>query len=489
MNDLQRLKIDRSRSQPTAPRRRAGGGWLWRLLVLGALAVLGFVFRRQLAEVVDRFQLPTVRTAVVTEGSKLATSAVAGTAANGYVVAARRAALSADTPGRIVELHVEEGSVVEAGELVARLFSDEYEAALRRAEAELRALDATLARIAKEVDARAVDVESAKRLVAEAEARVTEAAATVDEADARLELARANDRRAQALYTEGVETEMRRDETVAELARARAGQAAARAARESAAAALRSAETGIDRASAALALAESTAGETEARRAILVAQRDQARATLDKTEVRAPFDGIVVLKDAEVGEVVSPNSQGGSNARGSVVTMVDFASLEVQVDVPETNLAKVTQGAPAVVYLDAYPDRPYAAHVDRIWPTADRQKATVEVRVVFEEPDRLLRPEMGARVVFEPQADEGAEPEPAASEGANLLMPVEALVRRGGTTGTFVLEGERVRFQELELGPERAGRQIVRAGLAPGDRVVLTPPAGLEDGDRVRIEG
>jgi multidrug resistance efflux pump len=111
-----------------------------------------------------------------------------------------------------------------------------------------------------------------------------------------------------------------------------------------------------------------------------------------------------VLKDAEVGEVVSPNVQGGSSARGSVVTMVDFASLEVQAEVPETSLAAVVVGRGASIYLDAFPEKAYAARVDRIWPTANRTKATVEVRVAFLERDERLRPEMGVRVVFEAEA-------------------------------------------------------------------------------------
>ncbi len=122
------------------------------------------------------------------------------------------------------------------------------------------------------------------------------------------------------------------------------------------------------------------------------AARDLAQATLDKTDVRAPFDGIVVLKDAEVGEVVSPNVQGGGNARGAVCTMVDFDSLEVQANVPETTLGRRCVGAPADVFLDAYPDQRLRRHVDRIWPTADRQKATVEVRVQLDEPTSACGP-------------------------------------------------------------------------------------------------
>src|SRR5262249_57017755 len=178
------------------------------------------------------------------------------------------------------------------------------------------------------------------------------------------------------------------------------------------------------------------------------AARDQAQATLDKTEVRAPFDGIVVLKDAEVGEVVSPNVQGGSNARGSVVTMVDFASLEVQAEVPETNLPAVVVGRSARIYLDAFPDKLYRGRVDRIWPTANRTKATVEVRVAFLDRDDKLRPEMGVRVVFE---EEGAKmPESSAPADARpvMLVPLDAVVKVGGERGVFVLERDRVRFQK-----------------------------------------
>src|SRR6185436_6114369 len=159
-----------------------------------------------------------------------------------------------------------------------------------------------------------------------------------------------------------------------------------------------------------LAVSQAAVKESEGRIALTQAAREQAQATLDKTEVRAPFDGIVVLKDAEVGEVVSPNVQGGSNARGSVVTMVDFATLEVQAEVPETSLANVKPQAGARLYLDAYPDKPYKGRVDRIWPTANRTKATVEVRVTFLERDDRLRPEMGVRVVF--SAEGAAEQAP-----------------------------------------------------------------------------
>jgi RND family efflux transporter MFP subunit len=222
----------------------------------------------------------------------------------------------------------------------------------------------------------------------------------------------------------------------------------------------------------------------EARVTAARAARDQAAATLAKTDVRAPFDGIVVLKDAEVGEVVSPNSQGGSNARGSVCTMVDFASLEVQADVPETSIAAVRLGAPAQVFLDAYPDRAYAARVDRIWPTANRQKATIEVRIAFAAPDERLRPDMGVRVVF---AAGGGDAQ-AAAAGPAILVPESAVVEVDGKPATFVVEQDTVRLQAVQLGERSAGRVVVREGLRSGQRIAVDPPPSLRGGERIRVE-
>jgi multidrug efflux pump subunit AcrA (membrane-fusion protein) len=165
--------------------------------------------------------------------------------------------------------------------------------------------------------------------------------------------------------------------------------------------------------------------------------------------------------------------------------MVDFSSLEVQVEVPETSLAAVALGARARIFLDAYPERGYAGEVLRIWPTANRQKATVEVRVGFDEPDERLRPEMGARVVFlaDPSA---AAPEPEAA-GSVILLARSALVRIAGRPHVFVLERDVAVQRAVELGEERGGRLVVSSGLVDGERVLDAPPASLRDGERVRV--
>ena len=470
MSDLEALKIDRSQAaRPRARRRRGGWGWLVLLVLLGGAT---WLFRAPLSAQLDAWRLPKVRVLRVTQSSSLASTAVSGTAANGYIVARTRAALSADTPGRIVELNVVEGSVVKRGDVVARLYSLEYEAEVRRARA-----DVASARVA--VERSQADSEVAEAEIERLVALARSAESVALEAEARVTLAGKQRVRAEGLVETQVQSEQILDEAVAE-------DSAARAALASAAAGVDAARVAVSGARSRLLAAELVVREAEARVPVSEAVLDGALATLSKTEVRAPFDGVIVLKDAEVGEVVSPNALGGGS-RGSVVTMVDFSSLEVQVEVPETSLAAVTVGAPVRTYLDAFPEAPYSGRVQRIWPTANRQKATVEVRASFDAPDELLRPEMGVRVVFgdadaEPLAEQRTASEPA------ILIPTDSVVRKDGASGVFVLERGDVYWRVVRLGAERSGRVIVESGLEVGERIVASPPASLSDGDRVQVE-
>ncbi len=478
--DVSGLKIERGagRRRTSAARSPWFGRGVGLLVAGGAVALFWGPLNRWL----DRVRLPEVQVLQVTESHPAAAAAARGTAANGHIVAARRAALSADTPGRIVELNVTEGSVVRRGDVVARLYAAEYAASLRRAEAELGTA--------------AVEVERAAAEVAQAEAdhrqeeRSAEAAEqAVAEAEAAAALAEIEHRRAATLRESGVGEQRALDSAKAALDRDTARLSAARARRAAA-----DAQVGLAAARIATAQARQRSAEAvvDERRAA----RDLAQATLDKTEVRAPFDGIVVLKDAEVGEVVSPNSQGGSNARGSVCTMVDLDSLEAQAEVPETSVAGVAVGGEATIYLDAYPDTPYRGRVDRIWPTANRQKATIEVRIALLDKDDRLRPEMGVRVVFSSTpADEEAgvaeasgAREPAAG-GPAILVPQSAVVQVDGTDGVFTLERDVVAFAAVRLGSRRGNQVAIRDGLRPGQRVVIEPPLDLQPGDRVRIAG
>jgi RND family efflux transporter MFP subunit len=200
---------------------------------------------------------------------------------------------------------------------------------------------------------------------------------------------------------------------------------------------------------------------------------------INKSSVYAPFDGVITAKNAEVGEVVSSIS-AGANSRGSVATLVDFETLEVQIELAQTSLKAAREGAPVLIYLDAFPDRGYRGRVRQIWPTADRQKATVELRAEFLERDERILPEMGVRVVF--TGDDkilAVEPE--------VSVPERAVLRAGDAAAVFVLDGERVTRREIQAAPAERGLAKVTAGLAGGEIVVLDP-ASLTDGQNVRIQ-
>ncbi len=462
--NLDVLRIDRDGADRPARGRRRRRGWVKWVVILLLLAAAAVVFREPLRQM----GLPAVRVEKVAERSAAAVAAATGTSANGYVVARTRAALSADTPGRIVEMNVVEGAVVRAGDVVARLFADEYAAALRRAEAEVGLAERGAERARAEVVA-------AERELETLAANVQAVLADVEQARATLTWSTTSFERARTLLEQRVDTQDRVDFAQRELHVAQAALQASEARREAARKAVAQGE-------ARVLVARAGVQQAQAQVAAATAARDLAQATLDKTAVRAPFDGVVVLKDAEVGEVVSPNSQGGSSARGSVVTMVDFATLEVQAEVPETTLSSVSIGASANIYLDAWPEKPYPGRVDRIWPTANRTKATVEVRVVFLERDERLRPEMGVRVVFGPAGDLARAP-----DEARILIPAGALAARDGAPGVFVLDAGRVRWRAVKKGDERAGKVAILEGLSPGEEFAVQPGEDLADGAEVRV--
>jgi RND family efflux transporter MFP subunit len=207
-----------------------------------------------------------------------------------------------------------------------------------------------------------------------------------------------------------------------------------------------------------------------------------AQVQLDNTVVRAPFAGVVVAKAAQPGEMISPISAGGGFTRTGIGTIVDMDSLEIQVDVNEAFINRVTPGQPVEATLNAYPDWKIPAEVIAIIPTADRSKATVKVRIAITQKDARIVPDMGVRVAFL-----DAKPAPAATPpAAAVLVPADAVRADGGEGVVFVLANDRVERRRVTLGPLVGGQRQVVAGLRDGERVVLSPPASLEDGDAVK---
>lgn len=385
-HDLSRLKIDRSSGDSGGSGGRARSPVVVILLAV-ILAYIGWnEFEKRSGPGLP--EVTAVR-AVRTGGAP----AASGVSANGYVVARTRAALSTDIPGRLVELHVEEGSRVEEGQLIARLDVRELTAARDRAAADLR------------------------------------------RAEANLRLAELQLERVRPLVTDG-------DASQADLDRA---------------------EADVDVAKADVAALRAALDEIEVR--------------IDKSSVYAPFSGMVIEKNAEVGEIVSSVS-AGTNSRGAVVTVVDFSSLEVQVELAQTSLAAARVGAPVRIVLDAFPDDPYPGRVRQIWPTADRQKATVELRVEFLERDERILPDMGVRATFLEEAETG-------SVAPRVLIPSSA-VRPGPDPAVFILDGGTAVLRRVTIEPvDEPGMVQVLDGLRGAELLIDAPAATLEDGSRV----
>jgi RND family efflux transporter MFP subunit len=233
------------------------------------------------------------------------------------------------------------------------------------------------------------------------------------------------------------------------------------------------ARTGLDVAASAVQVAEAR---------LALAERN-----LDDTVVRAPFAGVVTVKAAQEGEMVSPMSAGGGFTRTGIGTIVDMASLEVEVDVSESFINRVVAGQPATVRLNAYPDWSIPARVIAIIPTADRAKATVKVRVGLDTMDERILPEMGARVAFLERA-EASTATATTSAQRPVLIPQESVQVDGDTGVVFVVAGSGVERRTVHLGAQSAGGQIVLAGLAAGTRLARGDLGSLVDGSRVRIE-
>ena len=232
----------------------------------------------------------------------------------------------------------------------------------------------------------------------------------------------------------------------------------------------------VDSLKARLVVAREQVSVAEAR--VKVAQQD-----LDNCTVRAPFGGIVVSKDAQRGEMVSPVSAGGGFTRTGIATIVDMASLEIEVDVNESYIARVKTGQPVTAVLDAYPDWQIPAKVRTVIPTADRQKATVKVRATFDKLDPRILPDMGVKVTFL-----GEERSVPAQAAGRVLVSRAALVEDGGTTAVFVHREGRVERRAVRLGQVRGNEHEVVAGLSDGDQVVTTGAKQLRDGQSVRVK-
>lgn len=400
-DDLASLKIDHS--------ARAGGGrrsvWILLVLLLLAAVGVGWVWARGdgAAE---------VTTATVTAPS---TGASAGAVLNasGYVTARRRATVSSKVTGKVLEVFVEEGKAVRAGQVLARLDDTQIRAQLNVAEAQLAA---------------------ARRGTAEDQARLREAQLTLD--------------RRRQLVKDAVLSKAELD----------------------------SAEAQVESLQARIAMADQQVNVADS-------QVKAIRTDLADMVVRAPFDGIAISKDAQPGEMISPVSAGGGFTRTGICTIVDMSSLEIEVDVSESYINRVRGDQPVEAVLDAYPDWRIPGHVITTVPAADRQKATVRVRIGFEQLDPRILPDMGVKVSF---LAERAAAAPAVPLRPRLLVPKAAVRTVEGAQVVFVVSNEQVERRAVKVGAADGALIEIASGLNAGEKVVVDGPTVLADGARVR---
>jgi RND family efflux transporter MFP subunit len=330
--------------------------------------------------------------------------------ATGYVTARRQATVSSKFTARVVEVLVEEGMRVQAGQVLARLDESTAGAAMRLAQAEVAAAQSAL-----------------------------------EETRVRIEEARLDMQRAASLAEQNIQSKQ-------ELDRARAQFNALQA-----------------------RLVAQQDQFAVAQRAAAVRQQD-----LNDTVIRAPFSGIVVSKNAQPGEMISPISAGGGFTRTGICTIVDMESLEIEVDVNEAYINRVAPNQPVVAVLDAYPDWEIPAHVITVIPTADRQKATVKVRIAFDVRDPRILPDMGVKVSFIDRSNS-----PSGREAVEV--PKSAIRRDGETDVVFVVNDERAERRAVRVGSTEGDRVRLLSGVTAGEKVIVEGPAELKDGDRVEI--
>jgi HlyD family secretion protein len=230
--------------------------------------------------------------------------------------------------------------------------------------------------------------------------------------------------------------------------------------------------------------------QLDALEARLAAQRDELAVSrrqvqlreqdFEDTIIRAPFSGVVVSKNAQPGEMISPISAGGGFTRTGIGTIVDMSSLEIEVDVNESYINRVAPGQPVRATLDAYPDFPIAAHVITVVPAADRQKATVRVRIAIDESDPRILPDMGVRVAF-------LSGETVQGGGNAVVIPRAALRSDGDRDVVFVVSEGKVERRAVSVGTAQGEEVTILAGLTSGEQVAMGGPAELQDGDRVRV--
>jgi HlyD family secretion protein len=442
-SQLKDLRIDRSKKRSDEP-----SPWAVRWIIAGVtiFALLGLA--RLIYEKMNAAtEVEVVR---VHAAAPLANGAGAVILnATGYIIAAHKIELASKVVGKVSWIGVEKGDRVKAGQVLVRLEDDEYRARMLESQGQLETLKARLAEA--EHGSRPEEIAKAK--------------ADVEQARADQENARVTLERTRGLVQDKVMAKQALDD-----GQARYDGAIAKVA-------------SLERAYELVRL-----GPRQEEIDALRAQVNQAQGTLnyaqvqlDNTVIRAPVDGTILERNVEKGEFVTTGFVGDKGAKGYVVSIADLHDLQVELDINQNDFAKLSSTQPAIVTTDAYPDRKYQGVIHEISPEANRQKATVQVKVQVSSPDAYLRPEMNASVAFYSNEKPGA----SQSEAKPLVTVPSSAIRDGGV---FVVLGGKAVRRSIKTGGTTAQGVQITEGLIGGEDIVASPPADLKDGQKVRAK-
>ncbi len=442
-HDLTKLKIDKAKKRPA---RRGFVQVLFSLLVLGGLGAGGFFAYTKVNAGIPVKVARAERETQASEGSAILT-------ATGYVIPRNRIELSSKIVGRVKDIRIEEGDVVKQGDILLQIEDDEYAAQVKVAEARVASLKAHLSQL--KAGSRPQEIEAAKAAVASAEAT--------------LKMTKADWDRLEPLAKENVISKQQLDQARQAYSVAQAQVDSAKKNAELVVIGPRKEE--IDAAEAQLREAE--------------ANLSYAKTQLEFTVIRAPVTGTILEKLAKKGELVTNMNFGGTRgAKSSVVSMADLNDLQVELDLNENDLPKVKLKQKCEIRLDSHPNSTFKGEVDEIASQADRQKATVQVKVRMIKPEEFVRPEVNARVTF---LEEKPVEKKEGTQEARVWIPRSALVSGPGGSKVFIVSDKTAVAREVKIGEEAAQRIEIKDGLVGTELLIIEPLDKIADGAKVIV--
>src|SRR4030043_376780 len=399
-DDLSKLRIDKSKAVIRPRKRKRMVLFVLSILIV---AVLGVLYLKGVFT-------PAIQVQIATVTQVYPSQALTGLNASGYVVPQRKSALASKVTGRLMWLGVEEGNRVKKDQIIARLESQDVEAAKDQATANVNAARSNLELVKAELKEATLNLERNK-----------------------------------ALHARGVIAKSAYDSALAR----------------------------YEKAVAAVEAAEATLKAN-------LAGLEGANISLEYTSIRVPFDGVVLTKNADIGDIVTPIG-AAANAKSAVITIADMNSLQVEADVSESNLNKIKRGQPCEIQLDALPGDRFRGAIHTIVPTADRTKATVMVKVRFVDKESPVLPEMSAKVAFlsRPARPEEQKPRVAISQSA--------IVNKKGKETVFLIVDNRVIETPVRFGVKIGDMVEILDGIKVGRQVVLNPPERLRNGLKIKV--